>query len=130
MERVDIYIPIDFEISTRIDENEFHITFNCTTEITELYTKDSACSYYWCGTVGGYYIEKGANIPISGAYGMEQSRFLTKAKHRSKDIEIILPPDGLGFRIKTTSHLLGLERYFEIMLRPRFKIDFYIKPAP
>ena len=138
MERVDIYIPIDFEISANIDDIKFHLIFNCTTEITELYTKDLApyastdlsCSFYWCGTVQGYYTDKDKNIPLSGKYGSEQSRLLTKAKHRSRDIEIILPPNGFGFRIKTTSHLLGLERYFEIMVRPRFKIDFYIRSAP
>ncbi len=138
MERVDIYIPIDFEITARIDDIELYIIFNCTTEVTELYTTDLApyssadlaCSFYWCGTVKGYYKDKGSNIPLSGTYGMEQSRMMTKAKHRSRDIEIILPPDGLGFRIKKTSHLLGFERYFEIMLRPRFKIDFYIRSTP
>ena len=138
IERVDIFIPIDFEITAHIDDIEFNILFNCTTEITELYTKDLvpysstdlSCSFYWCGTVEGYYKDKASNIPLSGTYGMEQSRILTKAKHRSRDIEIILPPDGLGFRIKTTSHLIGFERYFEIMVRPRLKIDFYIRPAP
>jgi hypothetical protein len=130
IEEIDIYIPIDFEITSRIDEIELNIMLNCTTDIKELYSKDSVCSYYWCGTVEGYYVDNSSKIPLSGTCGVEQSRFLTKARHRSRDIEIILPPEGLGFRVKTTSHLLGFERYFEIMLRPSLKIKFYIKPVP
>jgi len=139
IERADIYIPLDFEIATYRKDVEFHITFNHTTEMKELFSKDYApdtngCTFFVCGIVDGYYKDGDDIISLNGSYALEQSRWLSKSirhrSHRSRDIEVLLPPHGLGITIRKVSHRLGIERFFKIQLRPTFEFISYIKPAP
>jgi len=141
MERVDIFIPLAYNISAYKDDIELHLSFTPTTEMTELYNKDWApsskaeiCTFYCCGDVTGKYVDKNTSIQLNGSYTTEQSRWLSKSLkkngYRSFEIKRILPPNGLGISIKKVSHKLGIERYFKIQLRPTFEIKYYVKPAP
>jgi len=137
IERGDIYIPVDFEITAIRDDVELHIKFNATTDITELFsdevTKESkaqSCTFYNCGTVKGYYEDDDEHVDLNGSYAIEQSRWLSKVtKHRSVDIEPILPPNGIGFTFRAAHHTLRIEKFLKIQFRP-FDFVFYIKPAP
>ena len=136
LERADIYIPVDFEIAAYRKDVEFHITFNHTTELNALYTEDfdpkvNGVSFDICGIVEGYYRDGEDKVPLNGSFILQQSRWLSKLnRHRSRDIEILLPPDGLGISIRRISHRLGFECFFKFQLRPTFEFIFYIKPAP
>jgi len=137
IERADIYIPLDFEMHAYRGKIQLHLKFNATTEITELYSQDFASYYqqnggtfFACGNVEGYYIENEENITLNGFYQLDQTRWLPKViKHRSLDVDLILPPNGLGIAVKRVSHRSGFERYIEIQLRPKFEFTFYIKPV-
>lgn len=136
LERADIYIPLDFEIATYRKDVEFYITFNHTSEMVELYTEDfdpktNGYSSIVLGIAEGYFSDGEDNVSLNGSFILQQSRWLYKlTKHRSKSIEILLPPYGLGISIRKVSHRLGFERFFKFQLRPTFEFIFYIKPAP
>lgn len=136
LERADIYIPINFEIATYRKDIEFHITFNTTSEMVELYTEDfdpntNGYSSIVLGTVEGYYKDYEDIVLLNGNFILQQSRWLFKfTKHRSRSIEILLPPHGFGISMKKISHRLGFERFFKIQLRPTLEFMFYVKPAP
>jgi len=138
LERADIYIPVDFEIAAYRKDVEFHITFNHTTELNALYTEDfssktkvNGVSFDICGIVEGYYRDGEDNVSLNGSFILQQSRWLSKfVRHRSLDIEVLLPPYGFGITIRKVLHRLGLERFFKFQLRPTFEFIFYIEPAP
>lgn len=136
IEKTDIYLPTDFELTAYKVNTRFRLVFNCNTNWSELYSKDvapqvrrSTCSFYYCGNVTGYYFEELENISLNGLFAIEQSRLLTDMKHRSLDIDILLPPDGLSLSIRKVSHRTGLERFLKIQLKPTFKFIFYIRPV-
>jgi len=139
MERVDIFIPLSFNISAYKDDMEIHISFTPATEMTEKYNKDYApfakaetCTFYCCGDVKGEYRDKNTTVLLNGSYTTEQSRWLSKSLkrtgYRSLKIETVIPPDGLGISIRKISHRLGLERFLKIQLTPKFEFVFYVKP--
>lgn len=139
MERVDMFIPVNFDISAYKDDIELHLSFAPKTEMTELYSADwcpfaesETCTFYCCGNVTGKYIDKETNVLLNGSYTIEQSRWLSNSLkrigYRSLEIKTIMPPEGLGFSIKRVSHRLGLERFFKIQFMP-FEFVFYIKPV-
>ena len=138
IKRADIYIPVEYEIIACKDDSKLHIKYNSTTGLTELYNidwvpgaKSESCTFYCCGNITGHYTDKNGEIPLFGCGATEQTRSLRKnIKHRSRDIDIILPPKGLGIIIRVKSHRLGFERFLKIQIRPRFEIEFYIKPIP
>lgn len=138
IERADIYIPLDFEVTAYKEDIKLHMIFNTTTEMTELYstdfdlyTKQEGCTLHYCGTLEGYYIDRENNVSLKGSYAIEQTRWLPKfIMHRSLDIEILVPPSGLGISIKKVIHRLGFERFLKLQLIPEFEFIFYIKPAP
>ena len=137
IDRADMYIPLDFEIIAYRDDIELCVTFTSSTEMTELYsedlgpsTKKGSCTWYCCGDIAGYYTDKEYFVLLNGSGAIEQSRWIPEIKHRSLEIEFLLPPEGFGFSMRKTSHRLGLERYFKIQLRPRFELIFYLKRVP
>lgn len=137
--KADIYLPVDFDIAVYREDMEFKFTFTATTESTELYSKDIApnskkesCTFYTCGIVQGYYKDnENNNITLNGTYAIEQSRWLSKLdRHRSLDIEVLIPPYGIGITIKRINHYLSVERFFKFTIKPRFEIQFYIRNSP
>ena len=138
IERADIYIPLDFETTAYKDDIEFDLVFNATTEITELYAKDFAPyskheggTFFTCGVVNGHYKDNEDDVELKGTYSLDQTRWLSKyIKHKSLDIDLLLPPNGLGFTFKRVSHrLLGLESLLKIQLRPKLEFIFNIGSA-
>ena len=138
IQKADIYLPVDFEIAVYRDDMEFKFSFTATTENTELYSKDVApnnkresCTFYTCGKVQGYYKDNKSNITLNGSYAIEQSRWLSKLdKHRSFDVEVLIPPHGLGISIRRINHYLFVERFFKFTIKPRFELQFYIRNSP
>ena len=104
--------------------------------MVELYTEDfdpktNGYSSIVLGKAEGYYRDGEENVSLNGSFILQQSRWLYKfIKHRSREIEILLQPHGLGISIRKVSHRLGFERFFKFQLRPTFEFMFYIKPAP
>lgn len=138
IQKADIYIPINFEIAVYRDDVEFRLTFTATTETTELYSKDIApsskresCTFYTCGIVQGYYKDNENNITLNGLYAIEQSRWISKLdRHRSLDVEILIPPHGIGITVRRINHYISVERFFRFTIKPRFEIQFYIRNSP
>jgi len=134
IERVDIYIPIEFEIIACKEDFKLYLTYNITTGLTELYNIDWVpyvervkCTFYCCGNATGYYKDKTSEVQLCGLGALEQTRcILNIIKHRSRDIELILPPNGFGMSFRLRSHRLGFERYFKIQFFP-FEFIFYLK---
>lgn len=137
IERADIYIPVDFEVTAYRDDIEFHLVFNATTEITELYSKDFASyskqeggTFFACGVVKGRYKDKEDDLNLQGTYCLDQTRWLPKGvKHLSLDIDLFFPPKGLGFDIRKVSHRFGFENFFKIQFIPKFEFIFHVKPT-
>jgi len=137
IERADIYVPIEFEIIACKEDVKLYLTYNITTGFTELYNKDwipdvkrLCCSIYSCGNVTGYYKDEISDAELIGFSALEQTRFLPKKiKHRSRDIELILPPNGFGISFRFRFHRLGIERFFKIQFFP-YEFIFYIKHFP
>jgi hypothetical protein len=106
--------------------------------MTEFYNTDinpqdkrRACTFYCCGSVEGNYKDSEQNISLSGFGAIEQSRWISKIiRHSSFDIELLLPPEGIGFSIRTISHVFGLETFFKIQLWRKFEYISYIKSSP
>ena len=138
IERADIYIPIEYEIIACKGDAELYMKYNASTGITELFksdlmpdTKMESCTIYCCGNATGYYKDENGKVLLYGCGAAEQTRNLPKIlKHRSRDIELFLPPNGLGITIKVRSHRLGFERFLKIQIRPKLEIEFYIKRIP
>ncbi len=134
VKRAGIYIPIEYEIIGRKGDTEFCIKYNSTTGITALYGSDwspdsnmDSVTFYSCGDVTGYGKDENGEVQLYGHGAFEQTRVFSKfIKHRSRDIELILPPKGLGISFKFRSHYLGYERFLKIQIRP-LDIEFYIK---
>ena len=138
IKKADIYIPVDFEIAAYRDDMEFKFSFTATTENTELYSKDIApsnkresCTFYTCGVVKGYYKDDEDNVTLNGSYAIEQSRWLSKFdRHRSLDVEVLIPPHGIGIILRRINHYLSVERFFKFTIKPRFELQFYIRNSP
>ena len=124
IERADIYIPIEYEITAHKGDTELCIKYNATTGLTELYrsdwvpdTKTDSGTFYCCGNVTGYCKDSNGEVQLYGCGAFEQTRSLPKMiKHRSRDIEILLPPNGLGISVRVRSSRLGFERFFRIQI--------------
>jgi hypothetical protein len=136
--KADIYIPENFEIAVYRDDIEFKLSFTSTSEMTELFSEDvspnnkrKSCTFYSCGNVDGYYIDEDNNLRLNGVFAIEQSRWLSRYdRHRSVDIELLIPPNGFGISIKKVSHWLLLEKFFKFQLKPNFDFTFYIRKSP
>ena len=141
IERADIYIPVGFNVTGYKGDMKLEISFTPTTEMTELFNKDfsssskqESCTFYCCGNVTGRYTDKENNITLKGYYSIEQTRWISalskNLRHLSLDVETLLPPEGLGISIRRVSHLIGIEEYFKIQLKPKFDFKFYVRRAP
>ena len=138
IERADVYLPIEYEIFARKDGTELFMNYNTTTSITELYRTDwvpgakgESCTFYCCGNVTGYCKDEDGEVQFNGCGAVEQTRSLPKRiKHHSRDVEFLLPPDGLGISIRVRSHWFGFERFLRIQIKPHFEIEFYFKRIP
>ncbi|HEX08664.1 MAG TPA: hypothetical protein ENG38_02510 [Thermoplasmatales archaeon] len=130
IERGDIYIPLDFEITAYKDNVKIFLNFTVKTEMSEAFNKNRSCTFHCCGDVSGHYYDGNIGVSLRGIYSIERSRWLLPIKHFSIKIEFILPPKGLGFSVRITSHLAGVEVFFRLQVAPTFDIKFYIQPTP
>ena len=131
----DIYLPLDFEIIGRKDGNEIFITFNSTTEITKMFIDKGNYelgNFLVAGDSYGYFKDsQGNTISLEGKGTNTPLRFIPRyLRHISSDIELILPPYGLGIVRKKITHYLGVEIYVKFQIRPFFEIDFHVKRSP
>jgi len=138
IERMDLYIPMNFDVTGYKGDIKLDLSFIPTTNMTKAYDDPSADqvsgTFYCCGNVTGKCTDKGSNITLKGFYSIEQTRLqspLSKTtRHLSLDIETLLPPEGLGITIKRVSHLIGIEEYFRLIIKPKFDFKFYVRRAP
>ena len=130
----DLYVPLDFEIRGFKDNKSIFVVFNTTTNITIKYGMVRAFEgglFLAAGEATGYFKEGEDNtISLCGRGLNNPSLFTSKMKYKSLEIEPLLPPYGFGISIRKISHLLGIEIFFKLQLRPTFEFIFYIKPAP
>lgn len=138
IERAGIYIPLEFELIARKGKLKIFLRYNTTTGVTELFKSDwvedyktDSCTFYCCGNVTGHYENENGKVILDGFGAVEQSRSLPKPfKHRSREIDFIIPPNGIGFTFRKRSHWTGLERFIKVQIRPYLDIELYIKRIP
>ena len=130
IEKYDIYIPRDMEITAYKGAKVLNIVFNSTTEMNQAHDHEEKIgSYLLAGNVTGYFNDGEKNHSMKGVGTNAPARYLPKLKYRSLEVDVVLPPHGFGISLRKVSHRLGLERFFKIQLRP-FEFEFYIKPVP
>jgi predicted secreted hydrolase len=129
IEESNNYIPLDLEITAYKGNKTLYIVFNSTLRKAQSYENREGNFYVPC-IANGYLIDGGKNISLKGIGGNNPGYFFTKQKYRSLDIDLLLPPHGLGISIKSVSHKSGIERFFKLQLRPTFEFIYYIKTIP
>jgi hypothetical protein len=132
IEDSDIYIPLNLEITAYKGNKTLHLILNNTVKNTQLFhNKGNELGNFLVPSIAnGYLIDGEKNITLNGVGGNNPGCFIPKIKYRSLDIDLLLPPHGFGISIKKVSHRSGLERFFELQLKPTFKFIYYIKPVP
>jgi predicted secreted hydrolase len=130
LEESDMYLPLDFEITGFKKNIRIDVIFNSTTNMTKVYASDGKLkvgNFLVAGEATGSFTDGEKTVPLNGNGTNTPLRFIPRIKHRSLDIDLTVPPNGLGITIKRVSHKSGLERFFELQLRPTFEFMHYIK---
>ncbi|MCX6666384.1 MAG: hypothetical protein NT038_10090 [Euryarchaeota archaeon] len=130
----DMYLPMDFEIIARKDAKEFHVVFNSTTNVTTMYFKKGFFefgNFLVAGEAHGYFKDNDTLIPLTGKGTNTPLRYIPRfIKHISSNIELILPPKGMGIFLQKVTHYFGIKISFKLLLRPIFTLSFSITPSP
>ena len=129
-EKADIYIPLKLELITHEGDMKLHLTFHTTTDMTKAYAKEKLCNYVYGGEVNGYLDDGKTNVTLNGFCSINPARYMSKSGHRSLEIKLVRPPNGLGLSFRTVSHRLGIESYFKLHLKPKFEYAYGVKAAP
>jgi hypothetical protein len=129
-EIADIYIPLEMKMVAYEGDMKLHLLFKATTDMTKGYAEDKLCCYVYAGEVEGYFYDGENNVTLKGFCSINPARYMTRSRHTSLDINLALPPHGLGISTRIVSHGLEIEIFYKIQLIPTIEFIFYVKPAP
>jgi hypothetical protein len=117
IEEKGIYIPLDFKILGLFDDKKLLLSFNSTSDFTELYNKFTQIKtsdgglFLAAGETTGYF-EDGENIILLSGKGTNTPYILFPILgYRSLEVQLILPPDGFGFIINKITPNKGLRTF-------------------
>jgi hypothetical protein len=117
IEEKGIYVPLDFKILGLLDDKKFLLSFNSTSDFTELYNKFTQIKtsdgglFLAAGETTGYF-ENGEDIILLKGKGTNTPYLLFPLLgFRSLEVQLILPPDGFGFIINKITPRKGLRSF-------------------
>ena len=110
-----LYVPLDFKIMGLKDDKRVFISFNSTTDFTELYNKFTQIKssegglFLAAGNTTGFFEDGEKTVLLSGKGTNTPFLIIPLMKYRSLEVQLILPPDGLGFILRKITPLRGLQ---------------------
>ncbi|MFE3845532.1 hypothetical protein ACFL1L_01555 [Thermoplasmatota archaeon] len=117
LEESGIYVPLDFKILGLLDDKKLFLSFNSTSDFTELYNKFTQIKtsdgglFLAAGETTGYF-ENGEDIELLSGKGTNTPYILFPLLgYRSLEVQLLLPPDGFGFIINKITPERGLRTY-------------------
>ncbi len=117
LEESGIYIPLDFKILGLLDDKKLFLSFNSTSDYTELYNKFTQIKtsdgglFLAAGETTGYF-ENGEDIELLNGKGTNTPFILFPLLgFRSLEIQLFLPPDDFGFIINKITPEKGLRTF-------------------
>jgi predicted secreted hydrolase len=117
LEKSGIYIPLDFKILGLLDDKKLFLSFNSTSDYTELYNKFTQIKtsdgglFLAAGETTGYF-ENGEDIELLRGKGTNTPYILFPLLgFRSLEIQLFLPPDDFGFIINKITPEKGLRSF-------------------
>jgi predicted secreted hydrolase len=117
LEDSGIYVPLDFKILGLLDDKKVFLSFNSTSDFTELYNKFTQIKtsegglFLAAGETTGYF-ENGEDIELLIGKGTNTPYILFPLLgFRSLEIQLLLPPDGFGFIINKITPEKGLRSF-------------------
>jgi len=130
----DIYLPLDFEITAEKDDMKFTMCFTSTTEITRMYIKQGVIelgNFLVAGEAKGTVSLDGYSVPLEGKGTNTPLRYIPRyIKHLSNNIDLVIPPKGLGVIFSGRNHYLHVEVILKILLKPSVDIQLQLNPSP
>ena len=135
LERADVYLPLDIELTATKGDKVLFLRLNSTTSPHKT-VSIAPLSSFSCGIAGihtagiieGYYEDNEGKVPLNGICAIGPYRHLMKTKYNELKIEFLRQPKGLGFSFELKSNLFGFEMLFKRQLLPYPERTFYIKP--
>jgi hypothetical protein len=117
LEDYGIYVPLDYKILGLHDDQKLFLSFNSTSDFTQLHNKftqlksSSGGLFLAAGDTKGYF-EYGEDIILLNGKGTNTPYIIYPLlKYRSLEIQLRLPPDGLGFIINKVTPRNGLRTF-------------------
>jgi predicted secreted hydrolase len=117
LEESDLYIPLDYKIMGLNDDKRIFISFNSTTNFTRLFNKFTQIKssegglFLAAGETTGYFENGEETILLSGRGTNTPYLLFPLLGYRSLEIQLLLPPDGLGFIINKITPRNGLRTF-------------------
>lgn len=109
-----IYVPRELKVLGLFDDKKVFLSFNSTSDFTELYNKFTQIKssegglFLAAGEMKGYF-ENGENIVLLNGKGTNTPYILFPLLgYRSLEVQLLLPPDGFGFIINRITPGKGL----------------------
>ena len=117
LEEQGIYIPLDFKILGLLDDKKLFLSFNSTSDYTELYNKFTQIKtsdgglFLAAGETIGYF-ENGEDIELLKGKGTNTPYIVFPVfGYRSLEVQLFLPPDRFGFIINKITPGKGLRSF-------------------
>jgi hypothetical protein len=117
LEDSGIYVPLDFKVLGLLDDKKVFLSFNSTSDFTELYNKFTQIKtsegglFLAAGLITGYF-ENGEEIILLSGKGTNTPYILFPLLgFRSLEVQLLLPPDGFGFIINKITPSKGLKSF-------------------
>ncbi len=130
----DFFYPTEFELKARHGKEILFLKFKMTSKSRE-YVSRFPKSKYWIalviceapGIVEGYYFDGKNKVKLSGIAKIEPQRQASVIGHNTLKIDILKPPNGVGFSLDFESHYLKKKMFINLRLAPHPKIKFDFK---
>ncbi len=117
IEENGIYIPLDFKILGLLDDKKLFLSFNSTSDYTQLYNKFTQIKtsdgglFLAAGETTGYF-ENGEDIELLRGKGTNTPYILFPLLgYRFLEVQLFLPPDDFGFIINKITPEKGLRTF-------------------
>jgi len=117
LEESGIYVPLDFKILGLLDDKKLFLSFNSTSEYTQLYNKFTQMKssdgglFLAAGETTGYF-ENGEDIELLHGKGTNTPYIIFPLLgYRSLEVQLFLPPDDFGFIINKITPNKGLRTF-------------------
>jgi len=125
----DFVYPSEICLMAKKGNEQISLQCKMTTEPRE-WTNRIPKGKYWVsnticeapGVIEGFYNDGNETTNLRGICKIEPQRQVSILGHNSLTINILKPPNGVGFHLEIDSHFLRKNLAFEIRLTPRLKI--------